>query len=53
MLTTGQQEYLAVHGFGPTAPPSDFGDPEVRARFVRLLLECGALAPPRSHHRRP
>jgi hypothetical protein len=44
-LTIGQQEYLTLHGFGPTAPRSDFGDPEVRARFVRVLRECGALPP--------
>jgi hypothetical protein len=45
VLTPAQQEFLALHGFGPTAPPTDFDDPEVRTRFVGLLRECGALAP--------
>lgn len=45
VLTRDQQLYLTRHGFGPTAPPTDFGDPEVRARFVRRLRECGALPP--------
>jgi hypothetical protein len=44
-LTVGQQEYLSLHGFGPGAPTTDFGDPEVRARFVQLLRDCGALTP--------
>ncbi len=45
-LTTGQQEYLTLHGFGPDAPRADFSDPAVRAHFVQLLRECGVLAPP-------
>ena len=44
-LTTGQQEYLTLHGFGPDAPRADFSDPAVRAHFVQLLRECGVLAP--------
>jgi hypothetical protein len=44
-LTTGQQEYLTRHGFGPDAPRADFSDPLVRAHFVELLRECGVLAP--------
>jgi hypothetical protein len=61
-LTTGQQEFLTLHGFGPDAPRADFSDPAVRARFVELLRECGVLAPatvtalpasrPRRHLRR-
>ena len=45
VLTPAQQEYLTGHGFGPAAAHSDFGDPEVRARLVAVLRECGALAP--------
>jgi hypothetical protein len=45
VLTPAQQEYLTVHGFGPAAVHADFGDPEVRARLVAVLRECGALAP--------
>jgi hypothetical protein len=61
-LTAAQQDYLTVHGFGPAAAGADFSDPAVRARFVELLRECGALAPavpvihapsrPRRHLRR-
>ena len=43
-LTTGQQEYLTLHGFGPDAPRADFSDPAVRVHFVQLLRECGVLA---------
>jgi hypothetical protein len=45
VLTAEQQAFLGTHGYGPGAPPLDFQDPAVRAHFVALLRECGALAP--------
>jgi hypothetical protein len=44
-LDADQQAHLIAAGFGPDAPPLDFGDPDVRARLVRVLRECGALPP--------